>query len=582
MKIPADKKDQISLLGVLLQIAYLIIFSIINFSGFYLGVIIVGLAFSYTKAKNLVLWVLSFKKTKSVLIIFLVVCVALYLAFSYSFDRVPYSYDGMLQYIRTVLSLKNDFSYKMLEEPYKPYLVELLWAVIWDFGNYNFVMLSFGVFTLLSVYLAYSFYRRLNLNRETITLALLILVSCPFFIKYAFVEFKVEPFLLTCSMISLILYLKCFDRKNILSFLMLGMMLGVTTLVKIIILPFPLLLIFFIFLHYFLSKLPPKDYIYPSVALVAFVATIAVWAVLFGMKINWTTIKLNPLNQTPPITLTRNPNVYEACVNEIQKTDTNTYYFNRDIKDLVLQPINALTGNFPNDIRLSFMDPGIIIYLSVWTFFLVFLFKIPDIRLKYLLIATQIFIIFFIFRIQTIYWYLYFLAPIISLSIPLQLQALPGKYSKILRTVVISVAVGQLCLTLLATAYRIHSNGYRFYNTLKAFSSKIDNLPKNLYILDASIDVDHVLMPFVKNYDERVVKSNYYFASSGKSLETIKDELVRNNIGYLITYEGDKDAISPIHGCPEKELKKVNEFVSLYGVRLGGIQDYAGIYAIKD
>jgi len=65
-------------------------------------------------------------------------------------------------------------------------------------------------------------------------------------------------------------------------------------------------------------------------------------------------------------------------------------------------------------------------------------------------------------------------------------------------------------------------------------SKEAQNLSKNHYILDATQHIHATFLPFMDNYDERLVKSNFYFVSSKKDVDQIKAELLSKDIKYII------------------------------------------------
>lgn len=233
--------------------------------------------------------------------------------------------------------------------------------------------------------------------------------------------------------------------------------------------------------------------------------------------------------------------------------------------------------------------PGILIYIGILSiFFEPFKknFKYKVTYYKVIVIISFIYTLVFLVLVSSIFWYLYPLFLVYSyISIcnfyeyiykPFH-NFLSKRYYKIALSVIfISIMMSQFLFSFVKD-----SRYYSFDFTDNLFSledkrshrylhlmndSVINTFTGNSYILDASEHPYLVPVTFVKNWDLRVINSNYYFVSSRYSVEEIFHELKSKNINFVIL--NPKQLKSRWYeGCKENN-KILEDFLYKYTIRV--------------
>lgn len=116
---------------------------------------------------------------------------------------------------------------------------------------------------------------------------------------------------------------------------------------------------------------------------------------------------------------------------------------------------------------------------------------------------------------------------------------------------------------------------------LYGLSKEAQRLSKDHYIMDATQHIHLTYLPFMDNYDEKLVKSNFYFVSSGKSTEEMKRELLSKNIRYIIAR---KDTLFDewYVGCPLRNNEILFQFLNKHTKMVYDSRYIGEIYEILD
>lgn len=487
---------------------------------------------------------------------FLICCVLIYL-FLIAGNYLRYnSWDGQLWYYKRVLLLKNDFFLDFTNSAHPPYLIELILAFIWRFISEKFVYTIFIFVTVINIFLVRQFYKNFGLSTHDNKFLSFIVFTSPIFMQMAFFEFKIDQFLLMFSILSLIIYQKLCNESNVLNTFLFGLFSGLAVLTKVSVAPF-FLILFFLHLVSILKKPSYKEIFAYFVSPITFFLVILFWISKFGLGIPWTDINIYPKNKGPTISFERRDSIYKECVKEQKIIDFSQFIDDRNLIQIITQPINYIF-NKNNRLSLSGVsEPGLYFYLSV----LLFIPIVIKNRTKYrnnIFIATLIYTVYFYISIRTLYWYLFFLLPIYL--IPFYECFFSSKKATKIRFLFIILGLTTAVVSVLLESSKINKKGKILIRN--EYISKMMNNTEGL-ILDSSPFPLQVFLTYVDDYDKRIIRDSLYFGYTTKNDEDILKELKENNIHYVI-YLDEGNSFN-FYGCPKKHQDKIESFVEKYG-----------------
>lgn len=504
-----------------------------------------------------------------------------YLVYSYFNSRI-YSYDGLNYHIKYMLSIANKGYVATTEYPVRPYLGEYIFAFIYKFAGLRMLNLTLGIVSILNVYFAYLILSGITNNRLERNLSLALFVSSPTFIALSSTELKPDTISSLSIFITLLLLIKFLNGKYYL-FPIIGIFSGLSILIKsssFFITPF------FIAtggIYLLKSKTLLRTKIFLSiVTVVLFCLPIILWFIFYGGTFPQIENSLNikPLINSNPQTmeLERFDELVKECNEDKLKKDYSSFIFGGRSLFVLFQPFFYIT-NFSKPIFSAqrMANPGIFVYCGMVILLAsVFFYK----KLNLNPVAKKIYwlsifsTIVFMILVSSILWYMLPIFPIYALVISILINKIENKFTKktllilIYSTVVMNIIIGIKTAEINFSPIEDFSKEQLYNTELSAIydmNMDIDNISEGSYILDASEHRFNVLTTFVPNVDERVIKSNYYFASKTKSLEAFREELLRKNIKIIIVKK--EYLLNPWYEkCPLQNNLNLMRFLEKYTV----------------
>ena len=518
---------------------------------------------------------------KNIKIAIIVIFCILFLIYSFFNSRI-YSYDGLNYYLKTVLLISKKGYLTTTEYPLKPYLGELISAGIYKYAGLRILNLFFGIISLLNVFLMYSLLKKLTQNKSEINLSFLLLLSSPTFIAFTTTEFKPDLLASVLFLFSLLLFYK-FTNGRLTLFPIISFILSCSIFIKASVLLPALTLILAGFILLCKSKGSIRKRVFIGVlTLFLSLAPPLLWIRTFGFSIPQfeSIAHINPIlkQYNQKVVLTRDKEILTSCTLEKVRKDYTSFIYGSVSPLVIFQPIFYLTKFHSYAFSSQLMaNPGIFLYFGIIVFLSSILFykkirqNLNDFT-KSLYWSGIISTIVFMITISSVFWYLLPLFPIFALSISKIIYRIPN--NKIQRITLM------FCYTVITTniligIYMATDNFYPLKNfsqkeiaktdikTLYDVNNQINLLPKDQLILDASEHFNNFLATFVEDADSRIVKSNYYFASNTKLLEELREELLKNNIHFIII---DKNKILDpwYRNCPLENNKRLLLFLNRF------------------
>jgi len=469
----------------------------------------------------------------------------LLLIYSFFYYRTE-SWDGGALYNRNAFLVKEKLASGILQGALYPYLSEFLLGLLARVLSDNFMFLAFGLASIGNLYTAYLIYKRLNFSSFVARAGLLVLATSPTYIMLSLHEFKVELFLLLLCNLYFLVIIKCLDKPTFRNFGLLGFLGALSFLTKVSVLPliFFCPVLFFIYLLFHKKTSLNRGVGYLSVYFFSFLLSILVWLLYSPAKLPviGDVSLLSRHNLSSFEDLERDPWILNECMISKTKRDLSAFAYYENELWLLIQPIQYifLVGLDPNKFVFNTGNPGPYIYFGIWFLPLVsyLFFKNNDLKKLLVFTVTIPFILVIYLMGKTVFWYFFPVFPLLSVVIPF----LAEKYVKdkpvmdVFKIMLISFVFlhGLWGVGVASSLFKLSSSIEESNPELWSLSKAVQNLPGTAYVMDASQHLYVVFLPFVSNYDTRVVRSDYYFASSGKNTDEMRQELLAKNIGYIV------------------------------------------------
>lgn len=481
------------------------------------------------------------KNTKKIIIITGV----LYLVYSFFYYRTN-SWDGGNLYYRSAYLVEEKLHSGILQGALFPYLSEFILGVVGRFLGDNMMFFMFGLASVSGLYTSFLLYKRLGFSSFVTKCSLLILASSSTYIMFSIHEFKVELFLLVFSNLFLLSLIKIIEKPRFRLLILLGGFASLSFLVKISVLPLvlfaPVLALSALVLRKNLSITHGIKYL--GLFGLSFLLPILMWTLYTPtqLPVIGNIDLLNRKSHTKFVDLERNPQSLAKCSSQgLQRDQSSWIYFNNELW-ILIQPVQFLFLVGLNKTQFVFHtgNPGPYIYFGIWLLpFVSYLFyKKKDFK-KFLVYASAIpFIIIIYYLSKSVFWYFFPAYPLLATIIPV----LAERYIKtaharsIFKVTLLSLVFTHALwgfgtmATLASTVQNLRESNPVIYD----LSKQAQNLPGNTYIMDAAQHQFILFLPFMSNYDTRIVRSDFYFASSGKSIDDMRHELLTKNIKYII------------------------------------------------
>lgn len=470
---------------------------------------------------------------------------AMYLIYSFFYYRTN-SWDGGALYYRSAYLVKEKLHSDVLQGALNPYLSEFILGVVGRFLGDNFMFFMFGLTSLSVLYIAYLLYKRLGFSSFVTKCSLLILASSSTYIMLSIHEFKVELFLLFFSNLFMLTLIKIIEKPHHRLFILLGIFASLSFLVKISVLPLilfaPVLTLSTLVLRRELHV--DRAIKYFGLFILSFLLPIFIWTLYTPtqLPVIGNVDLLNRKSHMNFVDLERKLQLLAECSNQGTQRDQSGWIYFKNELWILIQPFQFLflVGLNKNQFVFHTGNPGPYIYFGIWLlpFVSLIFYRNRDLK-KFLVYASAIpFIIIIYYLSKSVFWYFFPVYPLLATIIPV----LAERYIKtvharsIFKVTLLSLVFTHALwgfgtmATLASTVQNLRDSNPVIYD----LSKQTQNLPGEAYIMDAAQHQFILFLPFMSNYDTRIVRSDFYFATSGKSIDEMKQELLAKNIRYII------------------------------------------------
>ncbi len=521
-------------------------------------------------------------------VVLAVVCLYI-LAHNLAYFR--YSRDCLVSYFRNVVNVEHLGISTRVEGSQYPYLVELLMGLASRILPLNMLFISFGLAGMLCAYTSWLIYGRLGLSSFVKKTALMVFVSSPTFLFLLFYEFKIELFLLLFMNLYILFWLKVFDNASYRHFAVLGLLSSLTFLIKVSSLPLFVVctagLIGFLYRKNILTwghclKMWTVYLVFLLLPVVGWLLYTPTYLPFFG--------DIDLLRKNNPLGfagLDRDPEICNTCIQQARFADYSSFIYFKNELSLFLQPYQYLLLKDITSYQFSFhfINPGPYIYFGIW-FIGVALYMALRSRGTHLTLLIGLslpFILAMYIKTKSVMWYLFPVFPLLSLVIPYIAENIltRSNFKNIFLWLLLSLSFAQLfwgfATSLQMLAYRRESADE--LNELREMNTKVRELATDSFIMNATQHQHVAYFPFMTNSRERLIESGYYFASSEKGLEGMRDELIGKNVHYMVAM---KDTLfDPWYkGCPLRNNEKLFNFLEQHTVLVADYGQFGEIYQI--
>lgn len=177
------------------------------------------------------------------------------------------------------------------------------------------------------------------------------------------------------------------------------------------------------------------------------------------------------------------------------------------------------------------------------------------------------FIIAIYYLSKGVFWYYFPIYPILAAVIPfLAERYINTRFAtSVFKVTVLSLAFTHVLwgfgagITLFGT-FGFNSSLETSSPVIWNLSKTAQNLPADFFIMDATQHQFITFLPFMNNYDTRIVRSDFYFASSKKNIDDMRQELLVKNIKYIIARKSTLFN-SWYAGCPLRNNEILFQFL---------------------
>ncbi len=497
--------------------------------------------------------------------------------YSYLYYRTN-SWDGSALYFRNVYLVAEKGHSAVLQGALWPYLSELFLGLVAKFTSYRFMFMFFGVAAVANLFLLYRLYRKLNLSSFVTKYSLLIFASSPTFIMLTAHEFKVELFLLVFTVLFAFILIDTRLRPNSRLYFVLGFVGAIASLIKISALPLVLFAPALLLLVTALNKGQPFmwDIKHTACFLAGFMLPFCLWLLYSSTNIPFIgVVDIRHRADNPEFKdLDRNPTVLAECNRQKSSRDLKSWIYFDNGLFLLVQPFQylSLIGANPDKFIFNTGNPGLCIYLGVWLLplavFAVYKKHNSLMVFFYLSILPFVFVIYLLTK-GVVFWYLLPVFPFLATVAPI----LAERYFRgrlafyVFRMIVLSLFFMHALFGLSVAISFLSSQKAKSIQesdpVTYELSKKADYFSNTGLILDATQHLHITFLPYMDNYGTKLVRSDYYFASSGKTVEEMRSELIAKGIKYIIARKANLFDNWYI-GCPLYNNVLLNQFLEKY------------------
>lgn len=468
-----------------------------------------------------------------------------YLVYSFFYYRTN-SWDGAALYYRNTYLVKEKLHSGVLQGTLYPYLSEFVLGVVGRFLGDNFMFFMFGLASIAGLYTTYLIYKRLGFSGFVTKCSLLILASSSTYIMLSIHEFKVELFLLFFSNLFLLTLIRVIEKPRCRLFVLLGLLASLSFLVKISVLPLilfaPVLILSTLILRKMLRVGRAAKYF--GLFVLSFLIPVFIWALYTPtqLPVIGTVDLLNRKSRINFIDLERNLQLLVECDNQSTQRDQSGWIYFKNELWLLIQPFQFLflVGLNKDQFVFHTGNPGPYIYFGIWLLpFVSYLFyRNRDFKKLLVYISSIPFTIVIYYMSKSVFWYFFPVYPLLATAIPVLAERyVKTQHARNIFKITLLSLIFTHAFWGLGTAVTLYEpvNNLRDSNeVVYDLSKQAQNLPGSSFILDAAQHQFIVFLPFMSNYDTRVVRSDFYFASSGKNVNEMREEFLSKNIKYII------------------------------------------------
>lgn len=520
-----------------------------------------------------------------------------FLVYSF-FNTRTYSYDGLNTHIRIAKLVKDKGFVSTALEPTKPYFGEFLMGKVWGVAGLRTVNLIFGILTVLGSFLSYLLIRKLGIvNRKMANVSFCLLISSPMFVAMATLEFKVDLILFVIVQTILLLLLQLSSDTKIWVYPIIGLLNGVGLIIKTSYIPTAIIVFLMSSFIVFKKRGFGGFLVMFFVTLCFSLLPLVIWIKSFGFTLPLfeNTIKVRSTRDVSEstIVLERDPIILNECYSEKISKDYSSFIYGARSPLVLIQPLFYITKfKFYPFSTQPMANPGPFLYFGVFLLLLTPLLyslkKLTRDMMYIYIISAFTLVVFFVF-VSSIYWYLFFLLPVFSITVTKFVfnssHTKPGNilyyllYSSIGANFIIALSFAGLYFNPIKD-YSYENIQGSHLESLYISNKFIESLSNEGYILNASEHPDWILLPFMDNSDTKVVRSNYYFISSRKSLSEINEVFKKNNIKYiLVNYESLKS--DWYEGCPGENNEMIIKYIDKFTVPVKVANEDFNTYIFK-
>lgn len=527
--------------------------------------------------------------------------VPIYLIYTF-FNTRFYSFDGLNYHIKYVLLLKDDFQLSFLELPPKPYVVELFLTTIWKLFGIRFMNLQFGLAMLAGILVYRLIFTELKIPHRTQRLALFIFLTAPTVVELALKEFKTDVFLLVVAGLCFNFFLKVVKQPHKVQFMYaLGFLAAIGVLVKSSFWGPAGALLALAFVRLITTSTPPKHRYLLTLAKtglvtgILFILPIITWLYVFGGTLPRFNYYIEPKlgENHQRISLTRDPNIYSACMQERFRNDYAEFLHSETLVQRLLQPLFYLTGYKSIHATIGMSNPGLLIYAGIFALLLMPLLNKTNFEqhtlLRYLYIAVSINVMLFFVLVGTVFWYLLPFYPFFALAVAYIADKQHGIIRHTLITILVVIGLTQAlgaAVTALSSATTItdlaETKNYPQLGFIYEMNTFLEQLPPNKLILDASEHNKYAFTAFMQDADEKVTQSWYYFVASNKTIDDMHTELIDQGFKYIVVYENALDNFEWYKGCPRQNNIILKEFLAAKAKPIYSYNDVGIVFELVD
>jgi hypothetical protein len=222
-------------------------------------------------------------------------------------------------------------------------------------------------------------------------------------------------------------------------------------------------------------------------------------------------------------------------------------------------------------------NPGLLLYFGIFAFLILpFLYKdFRTSKFMYIYFAHLITLIAFWLTARTTYWYIMPSFTFFALGIPVIVSRVKNwKIKKALNIIVAATCLSSALLMVkgVLTWYEFKGDlvnspeqvkmGKDAYTLSKYLEEKTKDGGK---IFNASELPAMLVTTYFTNEDSRVIRKEFYFASSGKNVDDIYREFKKNDIRYILTAK-EIMFTDWYQGCTRRNSEMIAEFLNKYAV----------------